>query len=65
MEMEIFKWKNEIYKDYIKSGRTETSHFKLQSAINIVSVTILKLIGQFLSLFAMEKNIFHSSTISN
>ena len=30
------KWKNTIYKDYIKNGRTRTSYFKLQSAISVL-----------------------------
>ena len=33
---------NEIYKDYIKNGRLETSYFKLQSAISTISETIDK-----------------------
>ena len=30
------KWKNTIYEDYIKNGRTRTSYFKLQSAISVL-----------------------------
>ena len=33
------KWKNEIFKNYIKNVRAETSYFKLQGAINTVSET--------------------------
>ena len=64
------RWKKETCKDYIKNGRTETSYFKVQSAINTISEkndynchlaltlsnpeTSLKVIGQFLS-FTVEK----------
>ena len=36
------KWKNKIYKDYVKNGRTENDYFKLQIAINDVSEIIDK-----------------------
>ena len=36
------KWKNKIYKDYVKNGRTENDYLKLQIAVNGVSEIIDK-----------------------
>ena len=33
-----FKWKNKIYKDYVKNGRTENVKLKLQIAINVSEI---------------------------
>ena len=36
------KWKNKIYKDFIKNETIETSYFKLQISINTFSETVDK-----------------------
>ena len=36
------KWKNKIYKDYVKNGWTENDNIKLQTAINDASEIIDK-----------------------
>ena len=46
------KWKNKIYKDYIKNGITKSDYFMIQSEVNAVSEIIDKM-----------KNDYNSSSI--
>ena len=44
---EEIKWANEVYKTFIKYGKTQNDYFKLQGAISFVSCLTGKLKNEY------------------